>query len=176
MKWKGFTLIELLVSIVVIITLALAMLMASRELSASAKASRIINNLETLKKAALVYFADNEDTFAKNASTKPDRNKIIEYVYNRPGEAADSGRNRFTDYEFGVQEEKSTGRQRWYVSYQGIDVWPLTDDEVMSIRTKLAGRAKSVGLLTGNGQPKRSFTAEGNVNNQSDSAVYMLVR
>ena len=56
---KGFTLVELLVCMVVIAILALALIFASKEAVSSARAARIINNLNILKTAAEAWYADH---------------------------------------------------------------------------------------------------------------------
>lgn len=62
---KAFTLIELLIVIVVIAILAAMMMLSSMEANSTAEAARVISDLNTIKRAALMYFADNPDTFLK---------------------------------------------------------------------------------------------------------------
>ena len=61
---KGFTLIELLIVIVVIGILAAMMMMAADEFVASSKASNIVANLTTLKKATLAWYMENLEKVA----------------------------------------------------------------------------------------------------------------
>ena len=56
---KGLTLVELLVCMVVLAILAAVLMMSSKEALSSAKAARIINNLNILKTAALAWYNDN---------------------------------------------------------------------------------------------------------------------
>ena len=49
-KRKGFTLVELLIIMIVLSILTGAMMLSSTEITASADASRIINNLVNIKK------------------------------------------------------------------------------------------------------------------------------
>ena len=60
---KAFTLIELLIVIVVIAILAAMMMLSSMEANSTAEAARVISDLNTIKRAALMYFVDHPDTF-----------------------------------------------------------------------------------------------------------------
>ena len=62
---KGFTFVELLIVIVVIAVLATMMMLASDEAVVSAKASKIISNLENIKSATVAWYMDNRDKVAK---------------------------------------------------------------------------------------------------------------
>ena len=70
---KGFTLIELLIVIVVIGILAAMMMMAADEFVASSKASNIVANLTTLKKATLAWYMDNLEKVVLVNSDNPKR-------------------------------------------------------------------------------------------------------
>lgn len=63
MKRKGFTLIEILIIIVVTGILASMMMLSSTEAVTTAKATAIINNLVTIRKAALAWYTDNRDIY-----------------------------------------------------------------------------------------------------------------
>ena len=60
-KRKGFTLVELLIVIIIIGVLATMMMMSSDEASTSAKAAKIISNLESIKTAVGAWYIDNRD-------------------------------------------------------------------------------------------------------------------
>lgn len=164
-KRKGFTLVELLIVIVVIGILSAMMMLSSTEAVSSAKASNIISNLRNLKTAALAWYADNpdyvENTPAKNAdkqqlhfADKDGRKGIISYLGNTGGEVKNINGNGNTFVLGGFQYitvvephqdgEKLAGA-KWYISCN-VDEKGSTKN--IRVREKLAGRAKSVGLLS----------------------------
>ena len=61
---SGFTLVELLIVIIIIGILAGAMLMLVGSGTDRAEATKIISDLRSLKAAALMYYADGNDTLA----------------------------------------------------------------------------------------------------------------
>ena len=139
---KGFTLVELLIVIVVIGILSAMLMLSSTEAVTSAEASNIVSNLRNLKTAALALYTDELD-YADNdklevgvitstngtpSTSNGSFDKVITYMNN--GAAAD-----FVNY--GITKTADG----WFVYRQAIN-----DSRV---RSKLAGRAKSVGLLGG---------------------------
>ena len=58
---KGFTLVEMLIVIVVIGVLAAMMMLSSTESVTTAKAAAIISNLQILKRATIMWYADNKE-------------------------------------------------------------------------------------------------------------------
>ena len=58
---KGFTLVELLIIIAVIGVLAAMMILSSTEVVSTAKAAKILANLQTLKRAAVQWYSDNRE-------------------------------------------------------------------------------------------------------------------
>ena len=61
-KRKGFSLVELLVVIVIMGILGAGVMLSSGGAVASARALTIINDLRSLKEAALLFYLDNPDT------------------------------------------------------------------------------------------------------------------
>ncbi|MBQ6972182.1 MAG: type II secretion system protein [Synergistaceae bacterium] len=134
MKRRGFTLVELLIVIVVIGILSAMMMMSSTEATTSAKVSNIVSNLRNLKTAALAFYADSMDYFTGNptADLKDHQALIRKYLGNNNGPD-------IADY---VVSKSSANGESWYVSYEIKG----SAAEVNGIKSKLAGRAKSLGL------------------------------
>ncbi len=128
-KRKGFTLVELLIVIVVIGVLSAMMMLSSTEAVTSAKASNIVSNLRNLKTAALAYYVDNYDAAEAESFTTLDTASVLNYMSSG---SADIG----GEYTFTIDGKGSSAA--WFVNCK------VTDTRV---RTKLQGRAKSVGLL-----------------------------
>ena len=138
MKRKGFTLVELLIVIVVIGILSAMMMLSSTEAVTSARASNIVSNLRNLKTAALAMYVDNLDTFDGNKTafdqiTCPTgfnswRDVLVKYLNA-------GGSSNTVDNSYQIKNVNGT----WYVYVSSIG-----DKRVSE---KLAGRAKSVGLL-----------------------------
>ena len=138
-KRKGFTLIELMIVIVVIGVLAAMMMFSATEATTSAKATNIINNLQALKRAALAYYADNMDTVNKDPSGyAPNLSRVASYLDKPSNEDTRAKELEKEGYKFEYGANSSGRMTRWYAQYT------ITDSR---IKAKLAGRAKSLGLL-----------------------------
>lgn len=154
-KRKGFTLVELLIVIVVIGILSSMMMMSSTEATTSARASNIVSNLRNLKTAALAYYVDHLDEITASPNADMDdgvgvntsHDKIFKYLgaTNIPDSA---------DYKFKVNNGE------WYVYYD-MATAKITATEKSGIKTKLAGRAKSVGLCKNEASNDVYDTADG---------------
>ena len=148
MKRKGFTLVELLIVIVVIGILSAMMMMSSTEATTSAKATAIVSNLRNLKTAALAFYTDSMDYFVENASgTKNEKGQIdasgkVELRDLQPLIRKYLGANSNPDIGDYIVSSSGSNNGAWYVSYQIKG----SDAEKASIKKKLAGRAKSLGL------------------------------
>ena len=136
-KRRGFTLVELLIVIVVIGILSAMMMLSSTEAVTSAKASNIVSDMRNLKTAALSYYVDNLDKFSSGDATVTEAialSDVTKYLNNS---------NALTD-SLGFSIEKLSSGD-WYVKYDTTKAG--SNSEQGQIREKLAGRAKSVGLL-----------------------------
>ena len=161
-KRKGFTLVELLIVIVVIGILSSMMMMSSTEATSSARASNIVSNLRNLKTAALAYYVDHLDAITANpnvsiSGTSGTKSHDAIFKYLGTTNIPDSG-----DYRF------ANSNGNWYVSYDIDGAAGLSGSEKTAIKTKLAGRAKSVGLCK-NVTSMEPFT-------DSETAVAMFIR
>ena len=189
MKRKGFTLVELLIVIVVIGILSAMMMLSSTEAVTSAKASNIVSNFRNLKTAALAYYVDNLDYLETTAATDEDKKQLNLYnvaaagttagrkgirVYlNETGGTLNDTDNTFTTdgFAYGVVVKKRTdggdklADAKWYLTCT------VTDTKVQE---KLAGRAKSVGLLAG--MVATDTEGDAYTSGTSKTTVYYLVR
>ncbi|MBQ7168614.1 MAG: type II secretion system protein [Synergistaceae bacterium] len=157
---KGFTLVELLIVIVVIGILSAMMMMSSSEAVTSAKASTIISNLRNLKTAALAYYNDNMDNYDSGASGYTTNGKFSDTEYTNLC-AYLNGKNEVPDkdaYWIQVLAADSNHDSGWFVVYAASTA---TGNEGNRIRTKLAGRAKSLGLVVASGNYNTAYTYSG---------------
>ena len=144
---KGFTLIEALIAITVLVILAAVTVIESEELSASADASRIISNLNAIKKAAVSWYSNNPDTvremfhsskYIEDGSNASIRNEIARYVDGGLGIKLNEDSNKIKSGGYGIYRVKGYS-STWYVGYKFA---PSEN----SIKEKLQGKAESLGL------------------------------
>ncbi len=127
MKRRGFTLVELLIVIVVIGVLSAMMMLSSTEAVSSAKASNIISNLRNLKTAALSLYTASLD---KVATTEPKIGAVQRYLNSETLDV--------NVYNIAFSATDNYDTAKWYVTCKVDDA---------HVKTKLASRAGSVGLL-----------------------------
>lgn len=164
-KRKGFTLVELLIVIVVIGILSAMMMLSSSEAVSSAKATAIISDLRNLKTAVLAYFADHADTYLTKTIKENDKftdneiNEVLQYLNGKdvPNKAA-----------YTIQAHKSGSNIAWFIECNLVNL--VQGEERASVRKKLVGRAKSVGLLSSN------YTDIFDGEKGDKSKIYMLVQ
>ena len=189
MNRKGFTLVELLIIIAVIGVLAAMMIFSSTESVTTAKAAKILANLQTLKRAATQWYLDNREKVQPNGmvmlngKARPvqewgDQIQLSKYI----SSMNDSGIRVGTTYHdknidnyitpleegcYGLYDKgtvKATGeyhRNAWYVGYRF-----KTGEE--KVREKIRSRMKSSGVFLG--------TMDVHEDNYNDKSVAVWMR
>ena len=131
---KGFTLVELMIVIVVIGILAAMMMFSSTEAINEAKAKKLINDLQMLKRAALAYYADNYSRFVINFHDSIEDEKVKAYIGN------DKIPN-FDKFGFMVYKSDLISDSLWFVYYRGDDLKTNA-----RLREKLETQARAQGF------------------------------
>lgn len=198
MEHKGFTLIELLIVIVVIGILTAMMTLAASEYIASAKASNIIANLTTLKKATLAWYMDNLERVADDgrvviitdpkksvtdgANVKPIQEWSDSYIHlsNYINNMGSTGINLNSKKTVTYSDGSTKTNTNMAPGYYGIcdagngkrTTWYVgycfKEDEAR-VREKIIGRKDSLGLWLG------TADAHENANEDNSAAVWLLV-
>lgn len=119
---KGFTLIELLVVIVIIGILSTGIMISSGTAVSTARVLAIINDLRGLKEAALLLYLDSPDEAPSIAALK-------NYIANP---------EKLTDSDYEIEKDGD----RYFIGYKLKNEPDLAD-----VKSRLAARAKSAGLL-----------------------------
>ncbi|MBQ7570504.1 MAG: type II secretion system protein [Synergistaceae bacterium] len=125
-KRKGFSLVELLIVIVIMGILGAGVMLSSGGAVASARALTIINDLRSLKEAALLFYLDNPDT-------APTIDALKTYIDNS---------EKLTGENTPYSVKPNTAGDTYFIGYS-LTGDPNKDD----IKTRLKSRAKSAGLL-----------------------------
>ena len=175
MKRKGFTLVELLIVILVIGILAVMMILSSTEAVTTAKATKIINDLHLMKRAANAWYLENYGRLGKTSNgfyvdAKWDaKNNIYtggtrlhEYLNSHSNEIARyfsstgmSFNSTIANWEHASRDQygASIGNYAVYFGYSNTICYVLyrvsnhNDNAEAKLKAKLKARAKSAGLL-----------------------------
>ena len=135
---RGFSLVELMVVIVIMGILGAGVMLSSSSAVASARALTIINDLRSLKEAALLFYLDNPDTALSLDGLKT-------YIENP---------DKITDTLYKVTQNTTTNA--YFISYS-----LATEPSKESIKTRLTSRAKSAGLLGDTGDTPAAYDGTG---------------
>ena len=162
---RGFTMTELLVVILIISALMAVMSANSTEGLSSAKVGNIVYNLKTLKQAAVAVYLRSRDQWEEKG-VQPVAKDVFEYMMD------DADYSGYELYLTDFTDSKTASECQWYVCY----VFPEYAFETDSIKDKLAGRAKNVGLRSIKVDVDGVFTGVGDIYTKEYRAVGLRVR
>ena len=193
----GFTLVELLIVIVVIGILSAMMMLSSTEAMSSARAAKIISDLRNLKTAVTAWYVDHQDLVGpdgkvrlntttntyenlqdlickKNNNLKSSMKKYLNNESSWSFNDGNSGTDPIKEGGYGVCDggsnsgsNKGENRTSWFVGYK----FAANED---SVKEKLYGRAKSLGLVFSSNTPN-NYTSSGSGKATGDKIVWMKV-
>ncbi len=161
-KRKGFTLVELLIVIALIGIMASAMMISGFEAVSTGNANKIINNMLQLKTATYAWYKDNISRIVPDGSGYKIRTKgtdqnfssfvashkseILAYLDNSESITL-LGKNETPNEQGDYTLIAVDNARKWYVCCNLGGGGYGAGDSDNSVRKKLAGRAKSLGLL-----------------------------
>ena len=135
---KGFTLVELLIVILIIGILAANVSLINKKATSSAKVSTIVNNLNTLKTAGMLYYMDH--MYSKDTEMTTDS-----LMKTSPDYLGDAAKGMIA-YGYGVATVTNQPK-KWYVYYNLNHDTVKSDPDITDIKSKLAAQASTSGLL-----------------------------
>ena len=142
---KGFTLIELLIVMVIIAILAGVMLIASMEIQATANVTKVINDMEVMKRAILACCYDQPDKYPNPPDCDPPSIVEVKRYLGNSSMIDDDGKDNnveSSNWSIGVQNKGSTDINKpamWYLIYK----MPQHMTDSYSFRKKMQDRAKA---------------------------------
>ena len=131
---KGFTLVELLIVIAILGALASMMTLSGTNATASASATKIVENLLTLKSAALMMYTDY--IYSGDAGFNNDSFKAVSQDYLDPVAL------KAMSKDYSVVVDSSTPK-KWYAIY----LFDANDAGTTQVKKLLKARANKLGLL-----------------------------
>ncbi len=160
-KRRGFTLLEMLTAIIVIVMLSAVMIMSTLEVSASADSSNIISDMNLIRTAALMWYKENSSRIVPSTfkiKTNGTEQYFSEFIRDHGSEIMkyidknssavlhykNDGTNNAGDYSL-IAVNKS---KQWYVCCNLGATGNLSnsEDPYMKIKSRLASKAKTLGL------------------------------
>ena len=161
-KRKGFTLIELLIVVVIIGVLSSMMSISSVSATDSAKASAILGNLSTMRKAALAVYIESSDVAnATQAGTV--RNAMAVYM------GIDESGINIASSSYDVVIGANDGATPWYVV---SDI----NGTSKAVRDILKEKAKVAGLYYASGTTLPANTDFTTIYADSSAAGYVALK
>ena len=186
-KLKGFTLIELLTVVVVLGILSSVMLLSGLEMVSTAEVSNVISNLQNLRTAILLWYADNSHRVVKDDNkykvvTNGTKQELADFITNHSSEIT-----RYLENGSSIELKASNSAvdgynycfkalsngKYWYIGYKFFkDNNDKKKDE--SFMKKFESRASSLNLLSIKNADNPKAEAE-IFGADKDKYVYMLV-
>ena len=198
MKRKAFTLVEMLIVLVVLGILAAGIMYASDEAITTAKATKIISDLQLLSKAAESWYLDNYQRLkpADNGNIlngfKIEGEEFHHYIHEHPEEVTKYiDRANFKINQTQANRDKgiyaSAGEYALYMGHSNIvcyAVYGIPASET-KLKQKLKARAQSAGLKSykyggiqkityEDGSTKEKSASTGTPYNGTDTSVFMV--
>ena len=150
-KRKGFTLIELLIVVVIIGVLSSMMSIASVESTDAAKATAIIGNLSTIKKATLAVYVGDPAIASKTSTNVSDVIEAAAKYMGTTKEALGTAHYGITIVDSDTDTNVTGG---WYVTYDS----EATANISTAVQKIIADRAQLAGLYGLDGVPAADLT------------------
>ena len=132
-KRKGFTLVELLIVVVIIGVLSSMMSISSVSATDSAKASAILGNLATIKRATLAIYMESNDV-----ANADDPARVLQGAAEYMGTTETAIKNASFDIVLG----DNTGATPWYVYFDAS-----TNKQNTNVKKILGEKAKEMNLV-----------------------------